>query len=219
LEIGAGTGRLTFPLAHSGISVVAVDVSPSMLALLRARLGEEPPSVRARIRILQADVRTLTLRQSFDLIFVPFYTFNYLLTPADQHAALERLSSLLAPGGRLLVDVFVPWRRLAACPTEPVLCVDRHDPRTGDHVRGWNRYEIDPEANLEIRHQTFEVTRPDGAVQRRAFAVCRRYTLPAALEALHTHQGLDIESLTTGYQSRPARADSGQLPYSLRKPG
>lgn len=32
LEIGAGTGRLTIPFARAGHSVVAVDISPSMLA-------------------------------------------------------------------------------------------------------------------------------------------------------------------------------------------
>jgi SAM-dependent methyltransferase len=217
LEIGAGTGRLTLPLARSGVSIVAVDISPSMLALLHARLGEEPPNVRARIRILQADVRTLALRQSFDLILVPFYTFNYLLTPADQDAGLERLHAHLTPAGRLLIDVFIPWQRLTACPTEPVLRVDRYDLRWGDRIRGWNRYEIDPEANLEIRHQAFEVRRPDGTLDRREFTIRRRFTLPAELEARFARHGLVIESVTTGYKDQPAQSSSEQLLYTLRR--
>jgi hypothetical protein len=197
--------------------MVAVDLSPSMLALLRARLAEEAPEVRARLRIVQADTRAMALRCSFELILVPFYTFNYLLTPADQHAALACLVDLLTSGGLVLVDVFIPRQRLAACPTEPVLRVDRGDPRTGDLIRGWNRYEIDSEANLEIRYQTFEVARSDGTVRRHEFAISRRYTFPVDLESIFARHGLNVESCTSGYNGRPAQPDAEQLLFTLRK--
>ena len=38
LELGAGSGRVTIPLARAGFDVVAVDASPAMLAKLRARV-------------------------------------------------------------------------------------------------------------------------------------------------------------------------------------
>src|SRR2546421_519754 len=109
--------------------------------------------------------------------FSPFYDLYVGDWLADlppylghSHRARGRVRAHLSPqpppGGRLLIDVFIPWQRLAACPTEPVLRVDRRNPDSGDHIRGWNRYELDPEVNLEIRRQIFEVTRPDGAIQR-----------------------------------------------------
>ena len=40
LELGAGTGRLTFPFLERGYEVVASDLSPDMLAILDQRLAE-----------------------------------------------------------------------------------------------------------------------------------------------------------------------------------
>src|SRR5580658_2226641 len=39
LELGAGSGRVTIPLARDGFHVTAVDRSPEMLARLRARVA------------------------------------------------------------------------------------------------------------------------------------------------------------------------------------
>ena len=56
LEIGAGSGRLTIPLASDGYDVVAVDISPSMLVILREKLTKQPVDVRSRISVVEADV-------------------------------------------------------------------------------------------------------------------------------------------------------------------
>ena len=45
LELGAGNGRITVPLARNGIRVTAVDHSRPMLQDLRARLADEPASL------------------------------------------------------------------------------------------------------------------------------------------------------------------------------
>ena len=39
LELGVGTGRLAIPLAETGLTVTGIDVSPAMLARLRAKPG------------------------------------------------------------------------------------------------------------------------------------------------------------------------------------
>ena len=43
VEVGAGAGRLTIPLARAGHAVVAVDVSRAMLARLTTRLRRREP--------------------------------------------------------------------------------------------------------------------------------------------------------------------------------
>ncbi|MBN1489390.1 MAG: class I SAM-dependent methyltransferase [Phycisphaerae bacterium] len=218
VEIGAGTGRLTVPLARAGISVVAVDSSASMMARLEARLASEPHDVRRRVQTLRADVCELSLGTKHDLILVPFYAFNYLLTPEAQHKALAQLAAHLLPKGRLLIDVFVPYARIERCPSEPLLKVDTRDCRTGDRIRGWNAYSMDTQRQIETRRHVFEVTPAAGSVIRTEFTTERRYSFPAELESQFAEAGLAIEQVSTGYDGRPPDARSEQLLYVLRQP-
>src|SRR5690606_17966234 len=49
LELGAGSGRVTIPLARAGYEVVAVDASKPMLARLRERVARLPTRIANRI--------------------------------------------------------------------------------------------------------------------------------------------------------------------------
>ena len=64
LECGMGTGRITMPLAQSGRPVVGVDNSDAMLEELKSKLGDDP-SVRTKIKIVKADLRSFNLDESF----------------------------------------------------------------------------------------------------------------------------------------------------------
>src|ERR1700742_1401756 len=55
LEYGCGNGRISIPSARAGAEVTGVDLSAPMLADLRARLGQEPEEVRARITLRRGD--------------------------------------------------------------------------------------------------------------------------------------------------------------------
>jgi SAM-dependent methyltransferase len=202
-------------MARAGIALVAVDVSPAMLAILRAQLGREPELVRRRVEVVEADACELELGRRFDLAMVPFYTFNYLLTPAAQTSALERIAAHLTGSGRLLVDVFLPLGLLDRPPTEPVLKVDRVDPATGQTIRGWNTYRFDRQQQIEHRHHTFEVVRPDGTVRRAEFATSRRYWFRDELSRFFEQHGFTVERVCTGYAGEPADDRSEQLLYVL----
>jgi len=108
LEIGAGSGRLTIPLAQTGFDVAAMYVSATTLAILDDRLKGLPSVVRNRVQIIQADVCELELGAKFDLVMVPYYVFNYLLTPEAQSQALDRIKAHLADSGLVIGDAFIP---------------------------------------------------------------------------------------------------------------
>ena len=217
LEIGAGTGRLTLPLARADHEVIAVDASASMLERLRSRLNEEPEEFRRRIEIVHADACSLALHRCFGLILVPFYTFNYFLMNAEQSAALEVFSRHLAPGGALLLDVFLPLRLLRERPSEPILKMERDDPVTGFLIRGWNRYSFDEERQIETRTHRFEVQSPDGSRTAHEFTTRRRYFFLKELTELLSKKGFIVEAVTTGYGERAADERSEQMTFALRR--
>ncbi len=217
LEIGAGTGRLTVPLAREGVSIVAVDISPAMLAILRSRLQREPDVVQRRVEIVEADACRLDLGRQFDLVIAPFYTFNYFLTPEAQTNMLNRTAAQLAKSGRLLIDAFVPLRLLENCPTDPIPKVDRIEPATGRRVRGWNIYTFDQEHQIEHRCHIFEIVQPDGGVQKREFTTTRRYWFREQLSDLFKRHGFVVDRICAGYAGELADERSEQLMYVLRR--
>ena len=217
LEVGAGSGRLTIPLARDGFDVTAVDVSASMLRILRSRLAEEPPEVAGRVTLLEADVCELGLDAEYELVMVPFYTFNYLLTTDAQRAALQRIQTHLAPSARAIIDVFVPHDRIANCPKGAVLCVDTTDLRTGCRVRGWNVYCMDLEKQVEVRNHIFEVTEPGGTITKKQFVTRRRYFFKNEIESRFLDNGLTVDAVYEDYQQAPATEQSAHLVYVLRQ--
>lgn len=109
LELGCGTGRVLLPVARAGIAIAGLDASREMLARCEAKLAAEPEEVRARVLGLHlADVRDFELGTAFDLVIAPFRIVQHLLTADDQLAFLDAVARHLAPGGRLVFDVFNP---------------------------------------------------------------------------------------------------------------
>jgi SAM-dependent methyltransferase len=108
LELGCGTGRILLPIAREGIAIAGLDGSREMLARCEARLAAEPEEVRARVTLHRADVRDFDLGTTFDLVIAPFRIMQHLHTIDDQLAFLAGVARHLAPGGRLVFDVFNP---------------------------------------------------------------------------------------------------------------
>ncbi len=105
LELGCGTGRVLLPLARAGLEITGLDFSAAMLARCRARLGAEPPEVRGRVRLVEADMTSFDLGRRFAAITCPFGGFQQLRTVEQQLACLDRCREHLLPGGTLVLDL------------------------------------------------------------------------------------------------------------------
>ncbi len=108
LEIGAGTGRITLPLAEQGTRITALDSSSAMLARAKENSFWYPKSLQDRIQWVHADMRSFELDDSFSLCILPFRTFLHNLTLDEQLQTLSHIHRHLNPGGRLVFDLFVP---------------------------------------------------------------------------------------------------------------
>ncbi len=107
-ELAAGSGRVSLPIARAGVEVTGVDLSRPMLDRFRSKLGEEPAEVRARVTVVEGDMRGWGPDAAFRQVFIPFRSFLALRTRADRHACLVNCRRVLRPGGRLALNVFHP---------------------------------------------------------------------------------------------------------------
>jgi len=136
LDIGAGTGALTAPLVAAGARVIAVELHPERLTVLRDRFAGDD------VTVVRADVANLRLpRRPFRVVASPPFAvtsqvLRRLTAPGSrlvradlvlQHGAARRWAAGRAPGaGRWARDYAVglgrPVPRCAFTPPPPVDC-------------------------------------------------------------------------------------------------
>jgi SAM-dependent methyltransferase len=104
LELCCGTGRLTLPIAKDGYNICGVDYSSSMLEQAKVKAYE----VGLKIDFIQADIRTLNLKEEYDLIFIPFNSIHHLYRNEDLFEAFKSVKNHLKNGGLFLLDCFNP---------------------------------------------------------------------------------------------------------------
>lgn len=102
LEFGIGTGRLALPLAAQGLSVAGIDGSPEMVEQLRGKPGGE------HIEVVIGDFAHTRLAGSFALVVVAMNTIFALPSQAAQVACFRNAAAHLGPGGRFVVDCWIP---------------------------------------------------------------------------------------------------------------
>lgn len=147
VDLGTGTGGLALAAARTCRRVVAVDVSPAMLAALQARAEEMRVD---NVECVQAGFLTYVHRGA-PADFV--YSRNALHHLPDfwKGIALQRVAAMLRPGGVLLLrDLVFAFEPAEAVPViEAWLASAAVRPEDG-----WTRPEL--EAHLRQEHSTYD---------------------------------------------------------------
>jgi SAM-dependent methyltransferase len=107
LDVGCGTGRLLLDFLAQGIDIDGVEVSPEMVAMLRAKAAAAGIDVADRVHL--AAMETTDLARRYRVVLVPSSSFQLLIEPAAAAAAMQRFHDHLEPGGTLVM----PWIDLA----------------------------------------------------------------------------------------------------------
>lgn len=210
LELGCGYGRLLLPLAGAGHRVIGLDCDPGLLGLARQAAALAPASVRERITLQQADMRSFALDARFDRILIPFGGLYCLPGEDEQLRCLARAARHLAPHGLLLFDAwpaddFHAHADPGAVEDEqPVVSVEWRG--TVWDVHEHSRWERDAQ-RLEVRYEY----RPRDGGPVRADTLEHRYLLSAQVPDLCRRAGLRLEALLGDFQGAPFDARSEWL--------
>ena len=102
LELGIGTGRIAIPLSNKGVEVHGIDASPAMLEKLRAK--DKSRSIPVKI----GSFAEFDMEEKYEFIFIVFNTFFGLLKQREQISCFKSVSNCLLPGGKFLIEAFVP---------------------------------------------------------------------------------------------------------------
>jgi len=105
LEAMCGSGRLLIPLLKGGFVLEGVDNSSHMLQSCQKRCSDQGLAVQLYHQSLQK----LDLPRKYDLIFIAIGSFQLIQNRKEAFDVLKNLHSALLPGGRVVLETFVPW--------------------------------------------------------------------------------------------------------------
>ncbi len=220
LELACGTGRIAIPIARQGIQIVGLDQSPAMLA--RAR--EKSAGLDA-VRWVEGDMLRFELPERFGLVFIPYRSFQHMLTVDDQLACLSCIRGHLVSGGRLAIDIFNPnivtigqWLTTKRGGLERRRD-DYEHPRTGRAMERWET-RVYRTAEQEVK-STFldEELDDEGAVVSRTYRDLRlRYIFRYEMQHLLERSGFEIEALYGDLVGGAFEDTSPEMVWVARRP-
>jgi SAM-dependent methyltransferase len=176
LELAIGTGRVAVPLVERGVPVTGIELSAPMVARLREKADE------VAIPVVMGDMATTTAPGEYALVYLVFNTISNLLTQDEQVACFRNAARHLEPGGRFVIELWVPdLRRL---PPDRAATVEVSEPGyllvdTYDVLR----------QHVVSHHVRFEESR-QASVGRSP----HRYVWPAELDLMGRLAGFELES-------------------------
>ena len=198
LELGSGTGRVTFPLARAGVSMVGVDRSAEMLA--RAVKRQRRMRRLAPIRLLRGDIRHLPFApRTFPLVIAPYGILQSLLHERDLTATLASVHAVLSRGGTLgleLVADLPSWQEYS----RRVSLSGRR--ANGTRIALIESVRQDRPRRLTIFEQEF-VERLHGEERRRRFSLSFRTLSVPQMRRRLEKAGFTVTALLGDYRGGP----------------
>jgi ubiquinone/menaquinone biosynthesis C-methylase UbiE len=99
LDVAAGSGAMSLPAARLGAKVLATDLSPAMLKLLKDRARKENLNIETRVM----DGHNLELEDNtFDMAGSQFGVMTF----PDQPRGIREMTRVVMRGGRVLISVY-----------------------------------------------------------------------------------------------------------------
>jgi SAM-dependent methyltransferase len=217
LELACGTGRCLLPLAALGHSVTGLDVSPAMLDLARRKVADA--GLGDRVTLLSGDMRDFDLGRRFGLVFIALNSLMHLESRQEQRQALACAGRHLAPGGRLVVDLFNPDAALPEPSQEGQLFLHCLKVLPGGvHLLHFQSPRVDRGEQVVSMANYYDEIQPDGQVRRHVAPFTLRYLTRGEVELLVPQAGLELEGLYGSYDLDPFEGDSPRLIAVGRRP-
>jgi len=210
LELGCGTGRVSIPIAQAGIDIVGIDASSTMLARAREKsLGAGIPN----LKLLRADMRDFNLSSEFNLVIIPFRGLLSLLSVDDEIRTLTNIKRHLAPGGKLIFDIFVPDLDMMVQEGDvPYHFRDVTDTETGRHIVVWNQARYDAFSQVMSIRTTIEQLDDSGRVSSKMYRdFALRYIFRWEMHHLLRLCGYDVQALYGNFERGEFREDSTEM--------
>ncbi|MET7803990.1 class I SAM-dependent methyltransferase [Micromonospora chersina] len=201
LEFAVGTGRVAVPLAERGVPVTGIELSVPMVEQLRTKADE------ATIPVVVGDMATATAPGDYTLVYLVYNTISNLLDQAEQVACFRNAARHLRPGGRFVIELWVPeLRKLPPGQQAMVWCAE-------PGYIGLDTYDV-LRQQVVSHHFRFGEGR-----EARLGRSPHRYIWPAELDLMGQLAGFELEARHADWAGAEFTAESRSHVSVYRLPG
>lgn len=219
LELACGSGRIGLELLNvpGAFQLDGLDLEPAMLKAYERKLATLSEATRQRVTLHQGDMCSYTLpaKGTYDLIFLPFNSICHLYEIEQQFDAFKTTLEHLAPGGRFVVDVFLPdidYLSDALNRPSNVYLEDEIESPDGDFTMmlyTTRKYDvIEQLQHITWTHEKFFET---GENERYLTRLDMHAFFPRELQLLFLASGFSIEAIYGGYDWKPFGKGTRQI--------
>ncbi|GAB4055686.1 class I SAM-dependent DNA methyltransferase [Catellatospora paridis] len=200
LEFAIGTGRVAVPLSARGVRVSGIELSQPMVDHLRRKVSEE------ELPVVVGDMATATVPGEFSLVYVAWNSIGNLRTQDEQVRCFQNAARHLAPGGRFVIELWVPGiRRFPPGQSAvPFAVTDRHV--------GFDTYDMVTQQGTSHHYRRLD----DGSTRYGCSNF--RYIWPAECDLMARLAGLVLEQRVADWAQAPFTSDSESHISVWRKP-
>ena len=220
LELGCGTGRILIPTAVAGCEIFGLELSRYMLAKCQEKLKKQPKEAQKRAQLMQGNMISFKINETFKLITIPFHAFQHLISVEDQISCLQCAKNHLSKDGKLIFDLFqVNPQRIH----DPIFTEETEDTPEmilpdGRKFRRCNRvisfHKGEQYNEVELIHY---VTYPNEKTERLVQSFPFRYFYRYEVEHLLARCGFKITELFGNFDRSPLTENSPEMIFICEK--
>jgi ubiquinone/menaquinone biosynthesis C-methylase UbiE len=217
LELGCGTGRITLPIAETGVSIMGLDMAPAMLEIARQKAHGLTVQRRQSLRYIEGDMRSFKLDKNFKLIIIPYAGFMHLLTTEDHQQALRCISDHLFEDGQLIFTTHtLPESALKnsqrAIEGSIVKFATDVNSLSGNRLNLWFGRRYDPASQLiETLFRVEEIDDAGATLNVREGRLFQYHFRPDEVRALLSHCGYKLGAVYGDYSRGPVRTTGERI--------
>lgn len=190
LEFASGTGRVALPLAERGLDVSGIELSRAMTERLKAKPGAD------KVTVAIGDMTSTRVDGQFSLVYLVFNTIGNVLSQDGQVEVFRNAAAHLEPGGRFVVELFIPeLRRLLPGDTRVLFSAE-------EGYVGYDEYDVVGQQLVSVH------TSVTGEGAGSVFKTPQRFVWPAELDLMARLAGMTLESRWADWDGSDFTAES-----------
>ena len=207
LDLGCGTGTLSFLLENNGFDVIGVDASEDMLMVANEKKYEE----NSNIMFLCQKAEELDLFGTIDCAVSVLDTINHIDTIEKAKTAIEKVSLFMNMGGVFIFDMNTPYKH------EKILSNNTFIYDMDEVYCAWqNSYNKD-KATTSIDLDFFIKNEDDECYERYSESFCEYAYEPQEIFKILEICGFEILNTYDDYSDNPVNAETQRITVVAKK--